>query len=465
MGERKRRILCALLAAFLLLGSLAGCGSGDESAGAAETGFEAHFITPYGEFLLQSEKDGRLTLPGAEEIEGYVFRGWKNEAGEIERGQSVTLTEESYFAAVYAVDLIRDAHAPYLFPDSSARCRAQQPMTRGEAVQMFYSLLAVKVKGTESFADVPRGSELYEAASSLKTLSVMGGERLEPDAELTLGELLLMLTHFYPPPATDAVFADVAEDSPYYEACCLAAAQGWIDSGEDCTVRPLRILTRLETAELMNRVLLRGESLGEFADMQLLMPDLPEDEALRAVVMEAMVDHGFEGEGEERLWTSATMPYALIEGFTSEDIELDKLLKAILDETLKDEMNRDEQLRALYRYVRDGFRYRRGELYETGDVSWLVPEAKKLVKTGRGNCYSYAALLCELFRAVGVDAEPYSGTISGKPHAWVEADLDGVRYVFDVEMEYAYMRPPHNEYIDMFMKTYEEMARWKYDRG
>ena len=460
-----KRLLSVLSAALLLFSSLPGCGSVDRRAEKSTApAYEAHFLTPGGETTLASEPGGLLTLPAAPEIENYVFRGWRNEAGEIELDESVTLAEESCFTAVYTVDFERDRHPAFLFADSSGRCRAQQSMTRGEAAQMLYALLAVKVEGTESFPDVDKSSPVYAAVCALKTLGVVQGNRYEPERELTLGELLQMLAAFFPPVGRGTVFADVSEDDPCYEACCLAAAHGWIEGGAKTFASPQRVLTRLEAAAFMNRVLERGESMGKYAETGYSLRDLPEDETARAILLEAMVDHELTGSGAEREWSSARLAGSLIEGFSSGDYELDKLLKQILDEQITDEMGRDEKLRVLYRYVRDHYLYRKGVKYEIGDVSWLLPAAKQMIVNGKGNCYCFAALLCELYRAIGIDAEPLSGTIARRPHAWVEADIDGVRYIFDVEMEYAYRRSKTKDNINMFMRTYEEMTRWNYVR-
>ena len=94
---------------------------------------------------------------------------------------------------------------------------------------------------------------------------------------------------------------------------------------------------------------------------------------------------------------------------------------------------------------------------------WEVTEALSMLEEGRGNCYSFAALYCELARAIGCDAHACAGAVVGSeknleqsysyldvhgehmklprghsPHGWVEIEFDGVAYIFDPE--YAYLQ-------------------------
>lgn len=430
--------ITAILLLIALALSLCACGAQD---------VRARFVTPQDEFELSAER-GVLTLPEAEPVEGQVFLGWQNESGTYESGAVLTLAEDSVFTALYAPDLTGDIHPAYLFADHLGRCLPTHSMTHGDAARMFASLTG---EGQSSATLVDLG--LSEKDPSFR-----------PELELTRGELFIMLAHFFPAAAETHDFADLEAGSELSAACSLAVERGWICCDENGCVIPGRILTRLETARIMNRVLERGgESLGDFEEKAMALRDLPADEESRAEMLEAVVPHECGEKRGRRVWLKAEAPYAQIDGYTSGSWALDRLLAGILAEQLKDERDPAEQRRILYRYVRDSFTYRKGNLYEMGDVSWLEEEAEKLASTGRGNCYSYAALLCELYRAIGLDAEVFSGNIADSPHAWVEAEIDGVRYIYDVEMEYAYLR--QRKSIDMFEKTYEEMNRWEYERS
>lgn len=458
MSERKKTILLsAACALFLLLGVAYAVWPSERTEAEQETaqvGPMCHFVTPEGEYSLASGPDGSLVLPEADAPEKQVFLGWEDEDGLRYAPGEVTVTNDLSLSAVYGVDMVRDRHPAYLFPDDAGRCRANFPITQSEAVGMIYALLAEKPE-----TDGTPESE----AEALASLGVLEKEAFDAERSLTLAELLEMLSHFYPPARGGAAFCDLDADDAAYASFSLATEHGWIESGDDVPAAANRVLTRLETARIMNLVLARGEAPGEYLDAAQALCDLPEREEDRLTMLEAVVTHEFEERGGRLYWTSAETPVTLIPGFSSGDWVLDKLLAEILEEQLGEETRQTEQLRLLYRYVRDSFRYRKGRIYEMGDTSWLTEEAKKLASTGRGNCYSYAALLCELYRAVGVDAEIYSGRIAGSPHAWVEAEIDGDRYIFDVEMEYSYRHQPNKGNVDMFMKTYEEMTRWRYE--
>ena len=460
MRAERAPLLPALLLVCALL--LCACGQTGEPV-------QAHFILPDGEFTLDGRTGKPLELPEPEPIEGYAFLGWRNEAGQIEHGETVTLEEDAYFAAVYGIALIRDEHVPYLFADELGLFRPYAPLTRGDAARMLYALMAVKIEDAPNFYDVSPKANYAQATAALGELGFVTEQLFRPKAPITTGDLYLWLAHFAPEAGEKAAFADVDETSPYYEACCALAEQGWINSGEHSVVRPERSLSRLDAAELMNRVLGR-EAHPEALDLDYSgFYDLPHGSVRVRHIMEAVLPHEYTLDGGEERWTSARVPKPLIDGFTSGDRELDVRIRDILDEQLTDDMTLEEKLRCLYDYIRDNYKYRRGELYKMGDTSWVTAEAKKMLTEQRGNCYSFAAALCELYRAIGVDARVYSGYITGSPHGWVEAELDGETYIFDVEMEYASLYRPkpgfEGEFHDMFMRTRQELRHWRYVRG
>ena len=152
--------------------------------------------------------------------------------------------------------------------------------------------------------------------------------------------------------------------------------------------------------------------------------------------------------------------------YTSGNEELDGLIRGILAEIYEEGMSREELLRAAYLHTRDSYSYLRREPFAFGDTSWLVDEAIALITTGRGNCYSYAAVFCELARAIGYDAVIYSGTFGANlaPHAWVEiVREDGEPHIFDVEIEMArkYNAGVEEDHYDL---SYEDAEVYTYIR-
>lgn len=442
-------------------------------------------------------KGSEVSLEPPAPIEGYTFVGWENEWGELESRQSISLYEDSYYSAVYSVALNCEAHTPYMFADEYSLFRPNDTMTRGEAAQMLYSLLSVKVKGSGNFIDVPADAACYKAVAALKELNVVSGSRFHPDEPITRRELLGMLCAFYPALPEECEFADVDKTDPDYAIFCTAAAYGWIDSGSGTALQPDAELRRYEIAVLLNRFLGRSTE-GDRPDVRGFALDVTPEDSYYSDVAEAMIDHSYSLEDGAEDWTSdfsaAKRPkgfylagtelyciskegYALknctVNGFafdengryTSGMPELDELVQESLSGLITDSMEQTEMLRAIYDYTVENFTYLKGSLYDFGDTSWLNDEAYGMLSTGYGNCYGYAAVLCQLARALGFDACVYSGTIgiADSEHGWVEMDIDGQTYVFDPEMEMSFWEDQYQT-IDMFMMTYEEAARWHYIR-
>lgn len=138
--------------------------------------------------------------------------------------------------------------------------------------------------------------------------------------------------------------------------------------------------------------------------------------------------------------------------YTSGDAALDATVAAAIAEHTTPDMSREEMLRAMYTYVRDNFKYLRRNYYDLGENNWALEEAGVMYETGLGNCYNYAAAFWAAARGLGYDAMTVSGNIGSdrSQHGWVEIPIDGERYVFDVEIEMAYIRDGKNA-SDMFM--------------
>ena len=145
--------------------------------------------------------------------------------------------------------------------------------------------------------------------------------------------------------------------------------------------------------------------------------------------------------------------------------ELDELVQAALAGLPDPSAEPLEMLKEAYDYVVENFSYIKGNIYDYHEISWVNEEAYTMFSTGYGNCYSFAAAFYQLARALGYDAKVYSGFIGldHSKHGWVEMDIDGETYVFDPEMEMAYLKN-HGTRLNMFMMTYEEAQRWCYIR-
>ena len=146
------------------------------------------------------------------------------------------------------------------------------------------------------------------------------------------------------------------------------------------------------------------------------------------------------------------------------DEELDEQIQQVIAENTDDSMTQEEKLKVLYDYTVNSFSYLRRNYYAIGETGWQNQEAYTMLSTGMGNCYCYAATFGELARAIGYDAQAYSGTVGSNraKHSWVEIEIDGVNYTFDSELEMAGRKK--YVYRDMYMMTPEQARIWNYKR-
>lgn len=151
--------------------------------------------------------------------------------------------------------------------------------------------------------------------------------------------------------------------------------------------------------------------------------------------------------------------------YTSGNEMLDSYTEQVIRQYVQDGKTREELLRDVYLYTRDSFSYRARNHYEVGETGWEEEEALTMFSTGRGNCYSYAAVFCCLARALGYDAEVVSGLVGSEcdPHGWVKIEEDGRILLFDPEIEMYYLVRLERE-IDLFAME-EDGLPWPYISG
>ena len=488
--------LTVLISVLLTLAAVAGVGVYLYRDYMSKNFATVHYLIPDDEITERVRIGEEHTIRPAEEIAGYTFLHWRDEQGNTEKRESIRVFEDVWYAADYALALETEEHPVYLFADENGYYRPQDPMLRSDAVTMLHILLG-KPSGSGSFLDVPKRAPYAKAAAALRELGVISGSRLHPDEAITRGELLEMLAALFPEAKEEYVFADLEKGQNFYDACCTAAEQGWIESGEKVKAEADAILTRAETANLINRITGRAKRPGARL-LQVGSPvDLYPAEDYYWDMIEACIPHEFEIEADKEMWTSSEPAEKLPEGkrmlgwrmswigadgrvlrntslgnlyfdengwYTSGSAELDAMVLETLDKVLTEDMDEEEMLLTLFRYVRDNFTYVRREPYAAGDTSWLVDEATDMLATGKGNCYSYASVYCMLVRAIGVDAEVISGRVGSNhmPHGWVEIMRDGFPHIFDTELAMAHPEMGDLYYYD---NSYEDIAHWEYDKS
>ncbi len=144
------------------------------------------------------------------------------------------------------------------------------------------------------------------------------------------------------------------------------------------------------------------------------------------------------------------------------------MLAPAVADVVTDGLTQMERLSAVYCYAKDTFGYLGIGEVDTSEAGWEIEQAINMLKTGRGNCYSWSSVFTYLARQVGYDAKTVVGTgVSPKGsesvHAWTEITIDGTAYTFDPQIESVYAAR-YDEYYDLFMKPYGE-AEWGYKKS
>ena len=141
--------------------------------------------------------------------------------------------------------------------------------------------------------------------------------------------------------------------------------------------------------------------------------------------------------------------------YTSGDPELDAGIDDLIAAVCPDlTVDSESRLRALYNHIRDNYRYLSMEHYEAGSTDWGNSAALTMLSQGKGNCYNFTALFTACARRLGYQAYNVAGHeySPDNDHAWTMIDWpDGVTYLFDVQLEWAYLYQYSNRpKIDMF---------------
>ncbi|MBR5969374.1 MAG: transglutaminase domain-containing protein [Lachnospiraceae bacterium] len=80
--------------------------------------------------------------------------------------------------------------------------------------------------------------------------------------------------------------------------------------------------------------------------------------------------------------------------------------------------------------------------------------------TGHGSCYVMSACFYEMAKVLGYDAHQVSGYVprsdgTKAPHSWVEIDIDGVTYAYDISTM-------KNYHLNTYAFTYGTPGTWRY---
>ncbi len=399
-----------------------------------------------------------------------------------------------------------DRHKAYLSGYEDGTFRPNGFVTRAEEAQMLFNLLETHPADRAALADVAESDWYYDALGLLAAAGAVTPDAygyVEPGAKQTRAQFVIMLVNLFPDlPEAECHYSDLPENVPWYGAVAKATAMGWVNGYEDGTFRAAERVTRAEAAAIINRALGRSADRDKLAQ-ELVIPlygDLTPDHWAYYEILEASIGHRADLSAGGEVWIETeedafryapgpvsvgnALYYADEKGvivrdktvgslyfgadgrYTSCDAEADAYVQDILAGIVTEDMTREEKLLAAFDYVVDSYSYlRRSDAYDPGAVGWEVEEALTILRTGRGNCYCYAGVLCLLARQIGYDALAISGTTNWtpRPHAWVEIEFDGVPYIFDAEMEMA-SKGKYGDY-HFYMLPYDiEHTLWPYEK-
>ena len=152
--------------------------------------------------------------------------------------------------------------------------------------------------------------------------------------------------------------------------------------------------------------------------------------------------------------------------YTTGNTELDAKLDDFIAACTTEDMTQEECLHACYEAVR-ALRYlgrnpAYGPEVKTIPYDKQLEFADKILSTGKGDCYNFAAVFCLLARKLGYLASPivgecgYSWNWYPIAHGWVEIELDGETFLFDPQIENYNLRAGiSNETHSAWQVTYE----------
>lgn len=433
----------------------------------------------------------------------FTFVGWEDENGRLLWTDAIKPREDMTLTAKYMVSWETEEHIPYLPMADHGFVLPDEPLTRGEAAQMMYTLYEMPVKCTGHYANERENPDYFIAVGTLYTLKMYERhDRFEGDRAITRGELLEMWTAFHPAKRYTVTFADLSPLHPHYDAFVRAASLGWIDWGSDVAAEPDGIVTRGEAAAIMNRALGRQPAADAPTTSVGVFPDMKIDHKYYGDIVEALVPHKYvhrDGVEKRRNWekraqvaegrvfVGTTHYYVGADGrivrndvvgnyiydedgrFTTGMPELDVLLEEVMVEIISPNMTKDQRLRAAFDWTVNAFTYLKSDYYARRSTGWGERAAYKMLSTKYGNCFSYASVFYELSRVLGEEPTLISGAVGiyGAPHGWVEFYVgEGrkqQRFVCDTELEMAVTKKTGRS-PNLYMVTGYRLMSWMYFR-
>lgn len=203
-------------------------------------------------------------------------------------------------------------HVKYMEGFPGGAFRPSQQLTRAQAAQILYRLLAHPDGGTGScsYTDVPDDQWYTRSVRALCTLGLFeDGTHFYPEDIITRAEFVDLLTRVSPQAQGSAVFPDVPEDHWAARQISGAASRGWINGYPDGTFRPDDGLSRAEACTVINQMLGRAGDAAQTRKLLTLglFSDMTASHWAAAAVAEAAVPHTPRAGGGGESWTDVNL--------------------------------------------------------------------------------------------------------------------------------------------------------------
>lgn len=205
------------------------------------------------------------------------------------------------------VPALLTAHVRYMegFPEGTFL--PDQQLTRAQAAQMVYRLLAAPDSGMGpcSYADVPASQWYAKAVTALCRLGLFDdGSQFRPEDIITRAEFVDLLVRLRPEAQGQAVFSDVPAWHWAAQQIGAAVQLGWINGYPDGTFKPDKGLSRAEACTIINRMTGRTGDTAQAAKIigLGLYSDVTIDYWAALTIAEASVSHTPQVSGAVETW-------------------------------------------------------------------------------------------------------------------------------------------------------------------
>lgn len=358
--------------------------------------------------------------------------------------------------------------------------RPNEAMTRAEFVSILYLLSGVETEAVSSFSDVP---EDYWAAHAIAFAARQGwisgysNGKFRPEADITRAEAVSIAVRVRGnlPPREDVdvacsdtvVFVDVPQSHwAYYEIIDAAYTNELLDYilGQVDGMQPGFMFLGGKMCHVNADTLRLDRFQSGVQEIDGSLYYIPAD----GFFIQRFSQGLLELNGAMFYVTADDGPFLADDyygylyfgrdgRYTSGSDAVDEYVNNILSDIISNRsLSQDEKLYRAYCSIRDGgytygARYESG--WERGSSGWTRFCARVMYEEKYGTCYYWASAFLYLAQRLGYQAYAVCGGVGtgNGLHAWVVIDWDdGQSYIFDVELEWAYI---HNFYNVSYSTT------------